>query len=279
MVRRKYKIGKISELMGMSSEALRYYEREGIVTPEKDAASGYRLYTAWDLHILIRIRMFRRYGMTLEESARALASPDVCGVVDILGQKEAALRESIAEQQRLLKRLHRDRIAMLDAQQNLGKYRVEMSPAMLFLDTQRSYSFIDGRVKAYSQWIAKVPYVGSGGIFDIPGTPGELRYGLLIDEDQIEGLDMGLLEESLLIPSQKCLVTFFRSGSEEELCLEMFSPALGFLERHQLTLSGAPFAKARSMLVDEKRGSYHSIYQGWIPFEGECDMCDPVLLD
>lgn len=33
MARKRYKIGKISELMGMTSEALRYYEREGIVEP------------------------------------------------------------------------------------------------------------------------------------------------------------------------------------------------------------------------------------------------------
>lgn len=278
MSRSRYKIGVISALMGMTSEALRYYEREGIITPEKDGVSGYRMYTAWDLHILIRIRMFRRYGMTLEESAEALSCDNVQDVVDVLGEKEKELAQTIDEQQRLLARLHRDRRAMLDAQQNVGKFRVEMSPAMYFLATQRSYNFINERVKAYGSWIEKVPYVGSGGIFDVPGKVGELRYGLLIDADQVEDAGVGIMEEATFIPSQKCLVTFFLSGSEEELCLEKFDPAMEFLVKNGLTRAGMPFAKARSMRVDEQ-GNYHSIYQGWIPFEGESHICSPVLLD
>ncbi|MBR0404223.1 MAG: MerR family transcriptional regulator, partial [Eggerthellaceae bacterium] len=74
--RARYRIGKISELIGISSEALRYYEREGLVAPEKSADSGYRSYSAWDVHVLIRTRMYRKYGLTLDETMQAFDSPE-----------------------------------------------------------------------------------------------------------------------------------------------------------------------------------------------------------
>ena len=194
MARKRYKIGKISELMGMTSEALRYYEREGIVEPEKDPVSGYRMYTAWDLHILIRIRMFRRYGLTLEESAYALRNCDADCIDQILEEKAHDLEEKIREEERLLARLKKDRYSLKEAQKNIGKFKVEINPAMRFLDTQRSYSIIDEKTELYSKWIDKVPYVSSGGIFEFTAAEGELRYGLMIDEDQVKSLGGGSLK-------------------------------------------------------------------------------------
>ncbi len=277
MARKRYKIGKISELMGMTSEALRYYEREGIVEPEKDPVSGYRMYTAWDLHILIRIRMFRRYGLTLEESAYALRNCDADCIDQILEEKAHDLEEKIREEERLLARLKKDRYSLKEAQKNIGKFKVEINPAMRFLDTQRSYSIIDEKTELYSKWIDKVPYVSSGGIFEFTAAEGELRYGLMIDEDQVKSLGGGFTEGAVAIPPQKCLVTFFESGSEKELGPKMFLPAIDFLHEHNLEMAGDPFAKVRMMYAGENE--YYSLYQGWVPFEGDFCLCDPVSIE
>ncbi len=274
--RARYRIGRISELIGISTEALRYYEREGLVTPEKAKDSGYRSYTAWDVHVLIRSRMYRKYGLTLDETVRVFNSNKYSDVMDLLEEKERHLAKEILEQQRLLKQLHATRYVLADAKLNMGKFRVENSPAMHFMDTQRSYSIIDDSVDEYSFWIEHVPYAVSGGMFDYPVLKdGELRYGLIIEDANMGEVPEEILAETVAIPPQKCLTTFFVSGSDKELCLDMFEPAFEYLHKHDLHVSGTPFARMVHM-YHEANGEYVSWYQGWVPFEGDFNIASPV---
>ena len=41
-----YKIGEAARLLGLSTEALRYYERKGLIVPHKDSVSNYRYFDA-----------------------------------------------------------------------------------------------------------------------------------------------------------------------------------------------------------------------------------------
>ena len=59
-----YKIGEVAKLLGISSETVRYYEREGVIQSHKiDQGSGYRYYEALDINALMRVRMYRNYGL------------------------------------------------------------------------------------------------------------------------------------------------------------------------------------------------------------------------
>lgn len=286
-MRKRYRIGKISELLGISSEAIRYYEREGIISPKKDTQSGYRSYTAWDLHALIRTRMFRKYGYALSETAEALQEADFNSLLASLSEKEAALEESIRHQSHLLEQLQFDKRVLADCASNVNKFRLVYSPTVVFVDTQRSYSILDEKVDLYREWIDRVPYAASGGIFDYP-SPGEgaLRYGLVADVRNIHSNSLAEIERQsedpqfdiVLIPSQLCVNTFFLSGSDKELCLDMFKPSFDFMDAHGLTISGSPFARMVHMFRRED-GSYTSVYQAWTPFEGETEYCIPMERD
>ena len=286
-MRKHYRIGKISSLMGISSEAIRYYEREGIITPQKDNCSGYRAYTAWDLHFLIRTRMFRKYGYSLLDTTKALQEPDMNEVVKSLSEKEVELEESIRHQNHILEQLRSDKHMLQDCSTNVNKFRLAYSPTMAFIDTQRSYEILDEKVDLYRSWIDRVPYAASGGVFDL-AEPGKsnLRYGLVID---IRNIEAGSLEKILqesgnetkdveIIPSQRCLNTFFLSGSDKELCIDMFQPSFDFMKRHGLTATSFPFARMVHM-SKQPNGEYVSIYQAWTPCEGEIEYCEPMERD
>ena len=40
-----YKIGDIAKVMGVTTEAIRHYERMGLIKPEKDPQTNYRYFT------------------------------------------------------------------------------------------------------------------------------------------------------------------------------------------------------------------------------------------
>lgn len=66
-------IKQASQLSGVSSQNIRYYEREGLLCPQRDPNNDYRLYTDKDLHTLKLIRMLRMLDMPLEDIRMVLA--------------------------------------------------------------------------------------------------------------------------------------------------------------------------------------------------------------
>ena len=59
-------IREIEELSGMTRANIRFYEKEGLITPERNS-NGYRNYSEEDLSILKRIRLLRTLHLSLED--------------------------------------------------------------------------------------------------------------------------------------------------------------------------------------------------------------------
>ena len=51
-------IKEVEELSNMTRANIRFYEKEGLITPQRDS-NGYRNYTEQDVDILKRIRLLR----------------------------------------------------------------------------------------------------------------------------------------------------------------------------------------------------------------------------
>lgn len=64
-------ISEISELTGLTTRAIRYYEQKGLVQPEREY-SGARVYDPVSRRRLLAIAALRRAGMTLEDIAQVL---------------------------------------------------------------------------------------------------------------------------------------------------------------------------------------------------------------
>ena len=63
-----YTIGETAKLLGVSAQALRYYDRENILRPEYiNEQTGYRYYTYRQFHIIDRIKYLQGFGLSLED--------------------------------------------------------------------------------------------------------------------------------------------------------------------------------------------------------------------
>jgi len=63
-------IGELARLAGASVQAVRLYERRGLMCEPERTASGYRVYRPLDLEILRAIKRCQSLGMTLGETKR-----------------------------------------------------------------------------------------------------------------------------------------------------------------------------------------------------------------
>ena len=60
-------IGKIAQRAQVSADSIRYYEREGLLRPEKKSNAGYRLYTGEAIRRIAFIKQAQECGFSLAE--------------------------------------------------------------------------------------------------------------------------------------------------------------------------------------------------------------------
>lgn len=112
-------ISKLAERVGMTPDALRYYERAGLLPKPERAASGYRVY---DDDIADRLRFIKgaqRLGLRLREISELLDVLDrgLCPC----GHTEALLRQRVHE-------IDEEIVRLRDLKRQLGRL-VERFPA------------------------------------------------------------------------------------------------------------------------------------------------------
>ena len=106
------RIGELAQELGVSTDTLRFYEREGWLPRPERAENGYRSYRTDDVEHLRLLLNLRRIDLPLEEAAQ-LASWCHAGhceatsssLPSLISSRRAALHERLGELQRLDQRL------------------------------------------------------------------------------------------------------------------------------------------------------------------------------
>lgn len=83
------KISEAAKLTGMNVSSIRFYERKGLLLPERESGSKYRDYTEADVQRIKQIFLYRKIGISVE-------------TIELFLKGKANLREVLAEQKRLL---------------------------------------------------------------------------------------------------------------------------------------------------------------------------------
>lgn len=71
----EYTIQKLSQLAGISTRTLRYYDEIGLLKPDRINSSGYRIYGATEVDRLQQILFYRELGVKLDSIKEIITSP------------------------------------------------------------------------------------------------------------------------------------------------------------------------------------------------------------
>ena len=90
-----YKIGEVARLLGLTTQALRFYEQEGVVTPKK-SENGTRYYDEDQLILLLSFKKYRLADFSVQDIVtHFFKEDDLSGLRgQILAQKDALLEQS-----------------------------------------------------------------------------------------------------------------------------------------------------------------------------------------
>ncbi|MDO5651678.1 MAG: MerR family transcriptional regulator [Moraxella sp.] len=101
-MQKTYHIKEVSDITGISSETLRYYEKEGLIAKPARAANGYRLYNESQLASLRFIKTCRSLGFDLKSieslnQLRLLPEQDCANADEIAAVHLADVRAKIGQ--------------------------------------------------------------------------------------------------------------------------------------------------------------------------------------
>ena len=106
-----FSVSRAAKLAGMTAEALRHYDRIGLVKPCRvDEWTGYRYYSQQEIVRLNTVKALRCMDLTLEEIKEILSYDDFGRIVEALRRAEAGADEKIAELNSAKERIRRARM-------------------------------------------------------------------------------------------------------------------------------------------------------------------------
>ena len=261
-----YTIGELAKILGITAETIRYYERKNIIQPLHDEESGYRYYTAWDLHVLIRARCYLGFGLNIEETAALLKKENIEQIDHVLKGQEEIIQKNIIYQMNLLKKLRLNRQLLNDCQNN--QFSIQMSPGIYRIDSQKCYhiDLTKQEQKELKDFCQNVPFIFSTALFPkehIKNNNTDFYFGVGIEEEYAHFLDIHETKYIHYYPPQKCLYMCISSCSKQFLTVHALDPAFEYMKKNNLQLNGDIITQI--VAYSKPHADYINWHNIWIP--------------
>lgn len=149
-----YRIGEFSRMCRVSVNTLRFYDREGLLSPAQvDRYTGYRYYQAEDLKRVHWLRVFKESGLSLEQIRKILNDPG--SAEELLSDKQRELEGSIAALRRALLQLESIQYALQEEEKMSQVLIKETTPleAVTFRHLVRSREEVSAGVERIRQYL------------------------------------------------------------------------------------------------------------------------------
>lgn len=122
-------VGEISKILGVSTETIRHYVQEGIISPQKNAENNYWEYSSEDFLLLTDVLFYRSVGLSIKEIKTIMDGIPVEDIGKVIDVRRKELTNTIKEAAEMLQRLDYWDESYESEMQMLGKYKIgEMPP-------------------------------------------------------------------------------------------------------------------------------------------------------
>ena len=131
-----YKIGDIAKVMGVTTEAIRHYERMGLIKPEKDPQTNYRYFTEEQLSQLLYIQRLSQMGISLQLIREQFLNGSLHSYEQVISETLQSTQERLRILQMKTSNLMNCLDILQTAEQSKGRCIYGMRPDMYFISTQ-----------------------------------------------------------------------------------------------------------------------------------------------
>lgn len=123
-----YKTSQLYEILGMSRDALRYYEEKGIIKPKQKKENNYREYDLYDIYSLMVTDFYKKRNLSIKEVKKLQAGSEIDELEALLEKKARELEESIRIKEHMLLKIKETKDFCVDVKKHLNKCSVRELP-------------------------------------------------------------------------------------------------------------------------------------------------------
>ena len=176
---RRVRIKEVEARVGLCAKNIRFYEKEGLLAPRRQAGNGYRDYDDGDLATLQRIKLLRKLDVPLEEIKAMLEGALTLGEGMRRHLVTLDSRQKILDTARqLCAELAKapGLLAALDPETALAEVTRLEQKGVRFIDIQKT----DRKKKAHGAWLSALVFIGGLMVWALTVDPVPLPVALLL---------------------------------------------------------------------------------------------------
>lgn len=239
---KQYKIGEIASIMNISKEMVRYYEKCGIIKPQRLENNNYRSYSVLDLFLLIEATVLAQFNVNMKDIQQIRKENFTFNLAECyrkyLKQTEEEIGYLSLKRKRAVELLEDMEIAIY----NIGHFWVKKIPK------HYAYPFMTAHNDEYDDILADrenryilsnhkyLPFLNPSVEFQENGE----KWTLDMDIQYVKSLHMPHIENEMYIPEQYYFCTVIDMGSIGNFNRNVLSDILEKFKKEQYRIIGNP---------------------------------------
>ena len=228
-----YKIGTLAKRFGITTQALRFYEAQGFLAPDREQMSTTRRYHTRNLKWLTSIRRYHDLGFGMEEIQKLFFCDEPGQLRDRMEEKEREVLAEIAALKKRLKALQRQEADLERIESLLYQCEISPSPRLwIVIDQIGQYLDESKSTEALIQnWMKELAFVYSASIIPHEAVIqdnklADRKSGFCIEEDMAGKLLLDDGEGVEIICYEHSIHTITKLSAEGSLMNHVLSYAI-----------------------------------------------------
>ncbi|MDD4199753.1 MAG: MerR family transcriptional regulator [Eubacteriales bacterium] len=255
----KLTVGEVAKVLGISSENIRYYIREGLISPEKNDDNNYREYSSEDVLLISDIMFYRDMGISIHNIKRIFKGLPLEDIGSVIEESKEELRLRIQEENRRMRQLciwEKDYNREI---REINTYRIGEMPrhfrtrGYINADEHILQHLKDGLTIGKDDWM----YVCMSFYINLNDENPELQKYISLEETGSTAEKNHGIEDIECIDNM-CLITKVHISDDMH---EMIDPLLEYARLHNFRLTGEIYGKEQTnYYIDYKRHWVCTLY-------------------
>ncbi|KHL97038.1 hypothetical protein QW71_03770 [Paenibacillus sp. IHB B 3415] len=133
------KISEVSQLLGLSTETIRFYEQQNIVNPLRKMNNTYRNYEVWDIFDLMECIRYRNMNFSMKEIELMMKKEDLNFLCLKVTAKHDEITKNVQKYQFILNVIEDLKEKLETAYLNIGNYWVKKNLELKYSTTRNRF--------------------------------------------------------------------------------------------------------------------------------------------
>ncbi|UWG96291.1 MerR family transcriptional regulator [Dehalobacter sp. DCM] len=208
----KYTIGEFSDMLGVTVDTLRLYEKRGIINPIKDDKNNYRYFDDLDSRVLLASRLYRSLQIPLEDVAELINNGQLEDIIEKIDESRIKLEDQIKKSTLLLNKMIEIKKEAAEIPNMLNRFQEKKLPGIYRIrqtDKDKLLKY-QSHKETVSAWMNVLPFCFRSfrinkEFFFANDDNVEYNWGLAIFEDEMPYLDLKITSDIEYIQPQTYL--------------------------------------------------------------------------